>query len=120
MARSRVIAAATAAIVGALSFGALSLGSASDAEAGGYRHRDGGVIVYYPTPYDFHSGYRPHYGPYYRGYYDPYYGRPRGIFRPAGIVYRPFHAEPSPIYCRGWGWVYSKCGKYARWRCLNW
>lgn len=115
MSKAVVYAAATAAMVGAL-----SLGTAPDAEAGGYRHWDrGGVVVFYGRPYEGYGGYRHYHGPYYyRG--DPYYGRPAGIFRPAGIVYRPFYAEPGPRYCRGWGWVRSHCGKYAKWRCLAW
>lgn len=120
MSRSRAIAAATAAIFGVLSFAALSFGTASNAEAGGYRYRDGGVVIFIPGPPEFYSGYRPRYAPYYRGHFDPYYGRPAGIFRPAGIVYRPYYAERSPVFCRGWGWVYSRCGKYAKWRCLHW
>lgn len=117
MSRTRVFVAAAVGM-----FGALSLGTAPEAEAGGYRHWDRGpVVVYYPRPYEYYGGYRAYYGsPVIRGYYDPYYGRPASPYHPAGIVYRPFYAEPSPVYCRGWGWVYSRCGRYAKWRCLNW
>ena len=109
MSKAVVYAAATAAMVGAL-----SLGTAPTAEAGGYRHWDrGGVVVFYARPYEYYGGYRPYYGPY-------YYGRPAGPLYPAGIVYRPFYADPSPRYCRGWGWVYSRCGRYAKWRRLAW
>jgi hypothetical protein len=113
MSKAVVLAAATAVM-----FGTLSLGPTPGAEAGGYRHWDGGVVVFYGRPYEGYSGYRPYYGRYYYG--GPYYGRPAGIFRPAGIVYRPFYAEPSPRYCGGWGWVRSRCGKYTKWRCLAW
>ena len=101
-----VAVAATAAMVGAL-----SMVTTPNAHAGGYGHRHGGG-VFYGRPSEFYNGYRPYYG--------PFYGRPAGIFRPAGIVYRPFDAEPGPRYCRGWGWVYSHCGRYAKWRCLAW
>jgi hypothetical protein len=107
MSKAVVLAAATAAMVGAL-----SIGTAPRAEAHKHRYWDGGVVFFYGRPYEGYNGYRPYYG--------PFYGRPAGIFRPAGIVYRPFHAKRSEAYCRGWGWVYSRCGKYAKWRCLAW
>lgn len=113
MSKAVVLTTAAAAV-----FGALSIGAAPSAEAGGRGYWDrgwdrGGVVMFYGRPYEAYSGYRPYYGPY-------FYGRPAGGFYPAGIVYRPFYAEPSPRYCRGWGWVRSRCGKYTSWRCLAW
>ena len=125
MSKTAVLAAASAAM-----FGALSLVTAPGAEAYkdgyGYRHGYEGSRIYYGSPPYVYSGYRPYYGPYYypraRYYPEEYYyrGRPAGIFRPAGIVYRPSYAVRSEEYCRGWGWVYSRCGKYRKWRCLAW
>ncbi len=117
MSKSAFLAAATAA-----TFGALSLAAAPSAEAGGYKYgyRSDGVVVFVGSPPYAYDGYRPYRGPYYfvrSGIYQ----EPEGIFRPAGVVFRPYYAAPSPVYCGRWGYAkYNRWGKPKKWRCLAW
>lgn len=117
MSKTALLTAATAALLGALSFAA-----APSAEAGGYKYgyRSSGVIVFVGPPPYVYDGYRPYRGPYYFRR-EGIYQQPEGIFRPAGIVYRPYYAAPSPVYCRGWGFKYDRRWvKPKKWRCMAW
>jgi len=114
MTKTAHIAAAAAGIVAAL-----SLGAAPSAEAHKYRHHSDGMVVFYGTPPSVYDGYRPYRGPYYYREVG-LYQRPAGILRPAGIVFRPHEAAPSPIYCRRWGFTYGWSGKPKKFRCMAW
>jgi hypothetical protein len=114
MSKSAVLAAATAAMLGAL-----SIATAPSAEAHRYRYHSDRVVVFYGHPPHVYDGYRPYYGPYYYREVG-LYQRPAGIFRPGGVVFRPFDAAPSQIYCRRWGFTYTWHGRPKKWRCMAW